>query len=442
MLINRNFTFFWLGQTISILGDAVYGSALILWIATILAHNQSWAPLAVSGTLLAQYLPIALVGPLAGVFVDRWQARKVMLHMDAIRTLLIAALTIAIFIASLHPGISTWQQLGIVYGVTLLESGCGQFFNPARLTLVGDIVEATKLPQATSFTQATIGLSTVVGPALAALMVFGLGMQWALLLNAGSFAFSFLTLAMIRYTPRIVVHADDQRTSLLTEFRAGLHIMLTSRVLLMVLFASILFYLAVGAFNELSLFFITGVLHAPAALFGPLATVMGIGAIAGALLAGRLARPLGLIRLLWGSALCMGITFILVTIITNVSAAFVITFLCGCFVTSINVATQPLILQFTPRAFVGRINALVTPIGSMASVISILLCGTLSSNVPQAFTVTILTRHLNIVQLLWMSIGLLLVLGGLVICFVLRNIHTQPATETSTAKEPALPARI
>ena len=87
LLANRNFVLLWLGQAISRLGDTVFDFTLLLWIAAVLARQEPWAPLAVSGVLVAQTLPMILVGPVAGVFVDRWDKRRLMLWMDLLRAL-------------------------------------------------------------------------------------------------------------------------------------------------------------------------------------------------------------------------------------------------------------------------------------------------------------------------------------------------------------------
>src|SRR5258706_9821913 len=86
-LINRNFALLFGGAAISYLGDMIFNITLILWVTQTLAHGQPWAPLAVSGVLVAAAPPILLVGPLAGVFVDRWEKRRAMLAMEALRAL-------------------------------------------------------------------------------------------------------------------------------------------------------------------------------------------------------------------------------------------------------------------------------------------------------------------------------------------------------------------
>jgi hypothetical protein len=79
VFINRNFALLWWGQAISSIGDYAWDTALVLWIATFLAKGRSWAPLAVSGVLLAAALPQIVVGPIAGVFVDRLDKRRTMI---------------------------------------------------------------------------------------------------------------------------------------------------------------------------------------------------------------------------------------------------------------------------------------------------------------------------------------------------------------------------
>src|SRR5215470_6836330 len=106
--LNRNFGLLWLGQTISVIGDFVFDTTLVVWIATSLAKNQSWAPLAVSGVLFATSVPVLLIGPVAGVFVDRWNKRRTMLAMDALRILLVLALLPATGLIPL-PGLAAAQ---------------------------------------------------------------------------------------------------------------------------------------------------------------------------------------------------------------------------------------------------------------------------------------------------------------------------------------------
>jgi MFS family permease len=91
---NKNWRQLWLGQSVSATGDTVFTMTVLLWIATIIAKGETWAPAAASGALIATAAPVLIVGPLAGVFVDRWNRRRTMLIADAVWCVLITSLLI------------------------------------------------------------------------------------------------------------------------------------------------------------------------------------------------------------------------------------------------------------------------------------------------------------------------------------------------------------
>ncbi len=92
ILINRNFAWLCSGQAISIAGDFVFTAAMVVWIGLLLGRGQSWAPAAVSGAPIAASAPSLLLGPIAGVFADRWAPRRTMLWMDATRFIMLCLL--------------------------------------------------------------------------------------------------------------------------------------------------------------------------------------------------------------------------------------------------------------------------------------------------------------------------------------------------------------
>ncbi|MDE3228657.1 MAG: MFS transporter, partial [Chloroflexota bacterium] len=85
LFINRDFALLWLGQTVSVTGDMMFNTTLVIWIALGLTAHLSWSPVAVSAVLIAAAAPTLLVGFFAGVFVDRANKRVMMLWMDGLR---------------------------------------------------------------------------------------------------------------------------------------------------------------------------------------------------------------------------------------------------------------------------------------------------------------------------------------------------------------------
>jgi MFS family permease len=308
--INRNFALLWWGQAISSVGDYAWDTALVLWIATTLARGQSWAPLAVSGAILAATIPQIVVGPIAGVFVDRWDKRRTMVAMTAIQAALAALLMLPAARVGLpllgRPHLPLGWLLAVTYADIALITSCAQFFLPAQLALIKDIVPAgsptggsPRQDQALEMTQAIQALGVVIGPPVAAALVFGLGVQWALLANVLSFVVSFAAATAISAPPAASSLGPGEVGHFSREFLAGVGYVLGHRVLRTILVSEILTWLGFGCLQTLGYFFITGNLHAPPSAYGWLGAVFGFGAIAGGVLVTIFGRRLGLARVLW-----------------------------------------------------------------------------------------------------------------------------------------------
>jgi hypothetical protein len=130
ILINRNFALLWGGQALSILGNMLFNTTLVIWIASQVARGESWAPLAVSGVLFAASIPAFVIGPLAGVVVDRKDKRLMMLAMDGSRVFIAAALILATGAIPLPlvPGgrLPLLWTLGVIYVIVFLINSADQ----------------------------------------------------------------------------------------------------------------------------------------------------------------------------------------------------------------------------------------------------------------------------------------------------------------------------
>jgi len=414
LLINRDFALLWGGQAVSNLGDWVFNTTLLLWIATVLTHGQSWAPLAVSGVLAARSAPTLLVGPLAGVFADRWDKRRVLLWADALRALLILALIPA---STLLP--AGWQ-LGAIYGVVALAAACQQFFDPARLALVGDVVAAPDRPRASSLEQVMFAFAIVAGPTLAAPLYFGLGVRWALLANALSFALSFAVVLRIHLS-RSTAAPLDGRAHALREFADGLRLFARSRALMALLVAGVLVMLGSGALNALNIFFLTQNLRASASLYGLLSGATGVGLLVGAVAGGLMAARVGLARVLWLSLVALGLLVLLYARLTGFGPALAVLFLVGIPNGTLNIVVDPLLLRLAPRAFIGRASAVLLPAMSLAALVSIALAGLLDSTVLRGFHARLLGLTLGPIDTIFTAAGLLCLAGGLYAMVNLRD---------------------
>jgi len=424
--ISRAFALLWAGQTVSNLGDWIFNMTLMLWIALGLGHHQPWAPAAVSGVLIARFVPTILAGPLAGVFVDHWDKRRTLLWADALRALLIALLApVAVLVA-----LPLAWRLGAVYGVVVLTTVCAQFFDPARLALIGDVVAEPDRPRASGLEQITMSLALVVGPVLAAPLYVALGAQWAILADALSFVLSFLLVLRLR-APHIAVEGvADERSHTGREFAAGLRIIAGNRVLRTIFVAAILALLGFGSINALDIFFATGTLHVAAGLYGILEGAIGAGLLAGAIVGGLYAGRFGLTRVLWLSLVALGLLVLVYARLTGFGPALLVLFLVGVPNGALNVVINPLLLQVTPRAFVGRVSAVLMTAISVASLLSIVVSGVLDSTVLHGFHARLLGVNVGPIDTIFSAAGLLGVAGGLYAFLNLRHVSGTPVKDS------------
>jgi MFS family permease len=426
--INRNFALLWWGQAVSSVGDYAWDTALVLWIATDLAGNQSWAPLAVSGAILAAAIPQIVVGPLAGVFVDRWDKRRTMIAMTAIQTVLAALLIVPVLGVAL-PGIgrahiSIGWLLGVTYADIFLLTSCAQFFLPAQLALIKDIVLGPRQDQAIEMTQAIQGLAVVIGPPVAAALVFGLGIQWALLLNAITFVLCVWATVAIQAPPSVSSLAPGEVGHFSREFAAGIRYVLRHNVLRTVLIAEILTWLGFGALQSLGYFFITENLHAPPSSYGWFGAIFGVGAIVGAILVTIFGRRIGLARVLWVALVTSGIFVATMAHLTSFGLAMLAAFLFGVTATAILISAGPLAIDATEKEFVGRVTAVINPVGRLAAFFSVIIAGSLVATVLRGFHATILGVEFDAVNIVFSLMGLLAVAGG-----IYTRLHLRDAIE-------------
>jgi MFS family permease len=428
LFINRNFALLWTGGTISVFGDNFFDTSLVVWISVSLAAQQTWAPLAVSGVLLAMLIPTFVFGPIAGVFVDRWDKRSTMLWADAIRTVLVALLLLAtntIPLPFLPNGrVPVTWQLGMIYAVVFLSSLCTQFFTPSRMALIASIVPEPYRARASGMTQMTHSLSMLIAPPLAPILFLLVGAPLALLLNTLSFAGSFLCLLAMRTPNTASSQASGGIVNFLREFRAGLSFSFRNRVLSTQIITVCLIMFGASAINALDIFFIQNNLHAPVELFGFLSTAQGIGAIAGAIVAGMLAQRVGLVRTINLSLLAAGLGLLVYSRLTNFALAVIAIVLVGFFATTLNVAIGPLLMRVTPRNYLGRVMATINPLSAIAQVLGTIIAGYLASDVLLNLHVETLGMTFGPIDTLFTA-GALLILLGTIYAF-LRLGFTDP----------------
>jgi len=183
---NRNFRLLFLGQTISQLGDwfnAVAVFALLL--------DLTGSATAVAWMMIVQFMPVAVVAPMAGVVVDRVDRRRLMIAADIIRGFLILGLTL----------VRRPDQVWIAYVVMALTVSASAFFEPARTAIIPSFTTADELMPANALSSAMWSAMLAIGASLGGLVTAVAGRNVAFEINAASFFASAIFIRRTEYTP-------------------------------------------------------------------------------------------------------------------------------------------------------------------------------------------------------------------------------------------------
>lgn len=172
---NAPFRRLWYGQLVSQLGDWFDSIALYTLLLNLTGSGQ-----ALGGLLVAQFLPPALVGPFAGVVIDRLPRKLVMVLSDIARALLVLSLLT----------VNDQQDIWLIYVVAALKFTLTAFFEPARAALVPNLARREELVAANGLSGATWSAMLAIGAALGGLVTGTLGAHAAFLLDSFSFLLS------------------------------------------------------------------------------------------------------------------------------------------------------------------------------------------------------------------------------------------------------------
>nr|HPM42743.1 MFS transporter [Candidatus Omnitrophota bacterium] len=157
MFANKDFTFLWLGQIISNFGDRLNQMALV---ALVYQRNPG-SEMALAKLISFTIIPVFIVGPIAGVWVDRFDRRKVMIFSDLIRGILVLFIPLFIYINQILP----------IYFIIFLTFSLSRFFIPSKMAIIPDIVSKENLLMANTLQGTTNMIGNVAGLVVAGIIV-------------------------------------------------------------------------------------------------------------------------------------------------------------------------------------------------------------------------------------------------------------------------------
>lgn len=366
--IITNPTYFplWLGQLVSNFGDTLNYIALV-----VLVYKLSQSGLAVSVNVIFEILPVLLLGPLAGVVIDRFPRRTVLITSDLIR----AVLAFSLIFAS-----ATWQ----VYLVAALLSAAGVFFNPTVQAIVPAIIEEDALLAANSVAWSTGRLVQIAGSALAGSLIVTIGPSSAFAVNAFTFVFSALMISRMTIPAHIgELNRATQRGigGWLEDVRIGLTYALRSRFISRLLIVQALSSLAVGATSALLVVLAQQHLKLEAANLAWLILAIGVGALLGPFILSSFTQNYYRVAYLFVPYIIRGVGDILIAIVTPLPLVLILLFIYGLNTSTGMVVYNSIMQGEVPSEVRGRVYTLFDVVWSSMRLSSLGLGGILVGTV-------------------------------------------------------------
>lgn len=381
---SRQYFPLWAGQLISSFGDTLHYIALV-----VLVFQLSGQGLAVAGLVAMETVPVLLLGPVAGVVIDRFDRKRVLIAADLVRAVLALSLV--------------WPQG--VWHAYLVAAGmaCASvFFNPAVNALIPALTTEQQRLAANSVSWSTAQLVQIVGASIAGGLIALVGTSLAFAANAASFAVSAALIAALSVTPhvrQVTTGAGSATARFVSDLHAGLRYARNDMFVMRLLFVQSLASFAVGATGAMLVVLSERHLRLPPEGFAYLIGAIGVGALLGPLIPNALARDYRNARWLFIPYVIRGFGDVLIAVLTPFPVAVFILFVYG-----LNTSTGMVVFNSTiqgaiPEAMRGRVFTLLDMDWSIFTLISLAVGG-------------VVVDRFGIEPVFWAG-GTLLVIAGL-----------------------------
>jgi CRP-like cAMP-binding protein/sugar phosphate permease len=337
---NRNFRLMWTGQLVSTIGTALTSLAASIYVFRL--TDSAWS---VGLMLMATAAPSLLVGLFAGVFVDRYDRRMIMVVCDGLRAVLVFLIPFLVVINVV------W-----LYVIVAVTSAIGQFYDPAHESVLPEVASDEELAAANSLIAIASFGSTAIGFAASGLIASAADISWAFYTDAITFLISAVCILMIR----IPAFSSEEKTSaavVLSNLRAGMQQLVSTPILRSLFVALVPVMIAFGLANTLLLPFAVRALGASEFEYGLQEGLTSIGFVVGSLLMASLFDRVREGVWLGLSFFGMAIAGIVYSFLHSIPLAILVVMVSGLFNAPSAIARRMVVQRNTPREMRGRVNS-------------------------------------------------------------------------------------
>ena len=353
----------WVAQIVSVFGDFLAIFAVLSYVS----FNLHATAAQVTGISVAFMIPFALIGPVAGVFVDRWNVKRTMIGSDLIRAVLALGLVFT-------------TSLGQVYVILFLLSAVSAFFVPAQTVTLRTIVPREGLLAANSLVQQAFQVMRIFSPALAGAMVGWFGASSCYYVDSASFIVSATLIGtlVIAREPVVPPKGSHPIKSVLNDLMVGVRFIFTHATISFVIMAMAAGMFAISCFGPLIAVYVRDELLANALWFGIINAMIGVGMIGGSVIMTKFAQKISKTHLaLWG-LLTMGAFVVVLAAFKSIAAASISMFGVGVGVVFVFISAQTLMQGLTPMELIGRVSSSVMSVLCIAQLVGLMFSGSLA----------------------------------------------------------------
>ncbi|MCK5315687.1 MAG: MFS transporter, partial [Anaerolineales bacterium] len=337
---NRDFSFLWTAQLISTIGSSLTSLA-----ASIMVYRLTGSALSVGLMLMATAAPSIVVGLIAGVYVDRYNRKRIMIISDLLRAVLV------VMIPFLVPYSIAW-----LYIMVAISSAIGRFFDPALESVLPEVASDEDLAAANSMMAISSFGSTAIGFAASGLIASQYPIEWAFYLDGLTFLLSSLCLLFV-HVPKLVIEGKTTAKIVVRNLKAGTRFLYDSPILRSLLIISVPAVLSIGLWNSLLLPFAIDALNATEFEYGIQEGLASIGFVLGSLFMARDADRFREGQWITLSYIGMGVVGALFAMSTRVPVAIALVAISGFMNAPSSIARRLVIQRNTTRQIRGRVTS-------------------------------------------------------------------------------------
>jgi len=354
----------WAAQFVSVFGDFLALFAVI----SLITFRWHGTPAQITYVLVAYMVPFALISPVAGVFVDRWHVKPVMIASDLIRGLIILGML----------WVKDVPQLCVVFVALSIVS---TFFQPAQSITIRTVIPTEKLLAANAMMSQAFYVVRLLSPVLSGALIAWLGEKLCFYLDSFSFFFSAAMVWTITIS-RQPAPANKSLKGFFQDLTSGNRFIFTHHQLAFVITSMMAAMFVMSCLSPLFSIYVRDILlltgKKGTLMYGVISSMVGVGMILGTMFITKFAKTHSKKAIVVGGLFICGMGVALLGFFKFVTAAVATTFFMGFGIAFVIVAAQTLMQTETPRELLGRVSSSFMSVFSIAQILGLLLSGQLA----------------------------------------------------------------